>query len=81
MSALCLLDTSVLVEWLAVPKKSGQKDVITAQMREKIGAGESLYLPMASVFETDNHIGQNGDGTLRRNCAVRFVDLVEQAMQ
>jgi hypothetical protein len=81
MSALCLLDTSILLEFLAVPSKSGQLEKIKAEMAQKITAGESLFLPMASVFETGNHIGQNGDGTLRRECAARFVQLVQQAMQ
>jgi hypothetical protein len=36
---------------------------------------------MATIFETGNHIGQNGDGNLRRKCAKAFVDQVSQALE
>ena len=35
---------------------------------------------MATVIETGNHIGQNGDGNQRRQCAERFVAQVEKAI-
>jgi hypothetical protein len=80
MGALCLLDTSILLEWLAVPGKAAHPETVTASLKQKLAAGESLFLPMASVFETGNHIGQNGDGTLRRACARQFVVLVQDAL-
>jgi hypothetical protein len=80
MGALCLLDTSILLEWLAVPIKAAKTKDVEDKLRQKLAAGESLFLPMASVFETGNHIGQNGDGTLRRECAQRFVTLVQAAL-
>jgi hypothetical protein len=34
---------------------------------------------MATILETGNHIAQNGDGTMRRKTAIRFVEEVKKA--
>ncbi|MHC5720416.1 MAG: hypothetical protein ACYTX0_52420, partial [Nostoc sp.] len=34
---------------------------------------------MATILETGNHIAQNGDGTMRRKTAKRFVEEVKKA--
>jgi len=49
-------------------------------LKEKILAKETLFLPMATILETGNHIAQNGDGTQRRECANRFVEQVTKAL-
>jgi hypothetical protein len=36
---------------------------------------------MATILETGNHIGQNGDGRQRRACAERFVQQVSDALK
>ena len=36
---------------------------------------------MATIFETGNHIAQNGDGNLRRKCAESFVKQVKEALE
>jgi hypothetical protein len=81
MTAICLIDTSIFVEILNVPSKASQHEVIVEQLGQKITNREELFLPMATIMETGNHIGQNGDGTLRRQCAVRFVEQVNQALE
>lgn len=81
MTAVCLLDTSVFVEILDVPGMTGHRHEIMNALTEKIKAGESLFLPMATIIETGNHIGQNGNGRLRRECAERFVEQVTQALE
>jgi predicted nucleic acid-binding protein len=80
MNAVCLIDTSVFVNILRVPNKSADHAEIMAELELRIAEGQSLFLPMATVFETGNHIGQNGDGNQRRQCAARFVRQVELAM-
>lgn len=80
MKSVCLIDTSVLLEILNVPDKAGMHALILAELEEKIRDGEGLFLPMATIFETGNHIGQNGDGTQRRACALKFVAQVELAI-
>ena len=58
---------------------SDHKDVL-AKLKGKIKSGETLLLPMATILETGNHIGQNGDGGKRRAAAQRFTDMVTQAI-
>jgi hypothetical protein len=40
-----------------------------------------MFLPLATILETGNHIGQLADGTLRRRCAVKLCELVGKARQ
>ena len=40
-----------------------------------------LLLPMTAILETGNHIGQNGDGAMRRAAALRFVERTGQALR
>lgn len=80
MTAICLLDTSIFVEILNVPDKATQPENILAQLKEHIQNRESLFLPMATILETGNHIGQNGDGGARRQCAQQFVRQVSAAL-
>lgn len=71
------LDTSVLVEVLRVPGKSQRPDEVTAELRERVAAGETLILPAATVVETGNHIAQVGEGGARRGAAERFTTVLE----
>ncbi|MGK5095515.1 hypothetical protein WDW89_26325 [Deltaproteobacteria bacterium TL4] len=81
MNSICLLDTTVFVEILNVPQKANQHARIIESLEQKIKDNESLFLPMATILETGNHIGQNGNGNQRRDCAKRFVEQVTQAME
>jgi len=80
MGAICLIDTSIFLEILNVPQKASQHQFIVEELGNKIKAGESLFLPMATILETGNHIAQNGDGNQRRTCAETFVNQVTQAI-
>jgi len=81
MGAICLIDTSIFLEILNVPHKASQSELILQKLEEKIKAKESLFLPMATILETGNHIAQNGDGNQRRTCAEKFVDQVTKALE
>jgi hypothetical protein len=81
MGAICLIDTSIFLEILNVPHKASQSELILQKLEEKIKARESLFLPMATILETGNHIAQNGDGNQRRICAEKFVNQVTQALE
>ncbi len=76
-----LLDTSILCELLQVPNCSDRHREISDEIKRKIERRDTLLLPMTSIFETGNLIGQNGKGTQRRQAAQRFVQLVRQAIQ
>ncbi len=80
MRGICLVDTSIFVQIVGVPHMSDDRPKILNQIGEKIAASESLFLPMATILETGNHIGQNGDGRQRRDCAAQFVKQVELAI-
>jgi hypothetical protein len=81
MSAICLIDTSIFVEILDVPRKAADHDQIISKLQEKVENGDVLFLPMATILETGNHIAQNGDGGQRRSCAHKFVVQVQQALK
>jgi hypothetical protein len=78
--SICLLDTSILCEVLEVPNRCQSPAAIEKELRRKIQAAERLLLPMISILETGNHIGQNGDGRQRRETAERFIRFVEDAL-
>ena len=80
MSAVCLIDTTIFAEILNIPGMTRCRDEIFESLQQKIDANESLFLPMATILETGNHIAQNGDGVQRRKCAERFVEQVQKAL-
>lgn len=50
-----------------------------AELREALRQKDVLLLPVAVIYETGNHIAQNGDGRVRREVARAFVELVQKA--
>ena len=74
------VDTSVLLELLEVPGKAQQAAPIQAEFRERVSAGERFVIPITAVIETGNHIAQARDGALRRQAAVRLVELLRGAI-
>jgi hypothetical protein len=81
MSVICLIDTSIFVEILDVPRMAADHELVILELQAKIENEESLFLPMATILETGNHIAQNGDGRQRRVCALNFVTQVEKALR
>lgn len=79
--SICLIDTTILCEFLQIPNMCEGFEEVAADLQRKIEERESLLLPMSTVLETGNHIGQNGDGRQRREAASRFVDLIQQAIR
>lgn len=77
---ISLVDTSVFCELLPVPGLAAKSASFQKQLEQKVRARERLFLPMATIIETGNHIGQNGDGDQRRKTALRFVKDVNAAL-
>ncbi len=75
------VDTSILLDLLDVPGKAQQHDLVRSQLVELIAERVQLVLPIATIIETGNHIAQVGDGTARRTCAERFVQLLRATSQ
>lgn len=78
--SIWLIDTSVFVELLRVPNMCQRHQEVLDVLERKIEAKEKLFLPMATIFETGNHIAQQGDGRERRASAERFVAQVRLAL-
>ena len=76
MANIVIVDTSILLNILNVPLKSDQRPEVAERLRNYIRKGDQLFLPIATVLETGNHIAQNGDGNQKRQCALRFVEMV-----
>ena len=80
MRGICLVDTSIFVQVLNIPFMSDNRNQIRNELKVKIHNNESLFLPMATILETGNHIGQNGNGNQKRACANQFVKQVNLAI-
>ena len=80
LSAVCLLDTSIFCEILAVPNMHADAAGHIRKLRARVEAGETLLLPMTAILETGNHIGHHGAGAARRAAAERFVEQVTRAV-
>lgn len=80
MSAVCLIDTSIFVEILNVPQKANNNQQILDELKEKIENNEKLFLPLATILETGNHIARIQNGNQRRQYAKLFVNEVQKAL-
>lgn len=76
MSSIVLLDTSVFLNVLDVPGFNQDREDILQEFAEKIEDGDHFLLPMATIWETGNHIAHLATGGLRRDHAERFVQQV-----
>ena len=80
---LILLDTSIMLEILQVPDKSKPGSSIPDEFNAMLGSNEyTLYLPIATVIETGNHISQikRKGSALRHIIAQEFVSKVKMAL-
>lgn len=80
MTAIVLLDTSVLMNVLDVPGFNQHRTDVLAQFYDYVNDGAHLFIPMAAVFEAGNHIAQLAHGGLRRQTARRFAQAVRDAL-
>lgn len=80
MSSICIIDTTVFCNLLRVPFMDQDAEDTFAELRRFIDLNYTLPLPVAVVYETGNHVAQNGNGRQRRSTAERFVDQVRKAL-
>jgi hypothetical protein len=81
MSAVILMDTSIYLNVLNVPEFNQDREAVLAQFESYAKNGDSFLLPMASIWETGNHIADLDNGGLRRQYAQKLVKDVENAIQ
>jgi len=62
MSSICIIDTAVFCNILCVPNMDQDVKRAFAELEQYISLGYTLLLPLAVVYETGNHIAQNGNG-------------------
>ncbi len=90
-NALILLDSSILCEILCVPGKFDKHSGVLEQFKKYKKRNDEFftqcqqtcyefYLPLATIIETGNHIGQIDDGNIRRQRAELFVEFVKKAL-
>jgi hypothetical protein len=78
---VALIDTSIFCEILAVPGKASDPAFYRSELKARVDGGEILLLPMTTILETGNHIGQcSSNGSKRRASAATFVTAVRQAI-
>lgn len=78
---LVLLDTSVFLNVLDVPSFNQDRQAILDEFRRRIGKGDYFFLPMATIWETGNHIAHLANGNLRRHHAGSLVNQVRAAFE
>jgi hypothetical protein len=80
MSSIVLVDTSILLNVVDVAGRNQQRANVLAAFAERIDNGDHLFIPIAAIIETGNHIAHVADGRLRRQAAERFVREVQAAL-
>jgi predicted nucleic acid-binding protein len=80
MSAIVIVDTSVLLNILDVPGRNESRAQVLSELEELIEADDHLFIPMAAIVEAGNHIARVSNGALRRAAAERFIAEVRKAL-
>lgn len=81
MSSICLIDTSILLNFLNVTNCNQDRELVLKDYKIYVESSCTFLLPMATIIETGNHIAQNGNGTMRRKTAIHFVAEVKAAFK
>ncbi len=80
MKSIALVDTTIFCNVLNIPRRNQNCKSVRVQLREYIEDNVTLFLPMATILETGNHIAQIKHGGMRRIAAKRFVEQVKHAL-
>ncbi len=80
MSAIVVVDTSVLLNIMDVPGRNEHKGAVLNTLGTLIESGDHLFIPMAAIVEVGNHIAHVPNGAHRRLAAERFVKEVRSAL-
>ncbi len=80
MSDIVLLDTSIYLNVLDVPQFNQDRETVFSEFEKCIKVNSSFLLPMATIWETGNHIADISKGAVRKRLAERLVDNVAKAM-
>jgi len=78
--SICLIDTSVFCNILAVPGRDQHRAELMAKHKDYISRHFTFLLPVATIIETGNHVAHCEDGRVRRQTAEKFVQWVMAAI-
>ena len=81
MRRLELVDTSIVVELLRVPGKSGRHAETVEAFEDRAASGIELQMPVAAVIQAGAHVGRLGDGYERRRCADLLAALITNTIE
>lgn len=79
MSDILLLDSSAYLNVLDIPGFNQDQSAVIKGFGEYIARNDYFLLPLATVWETGNHISRLSDGGTRRVYAQKLVDDVNRA--
>lgn len=80
MSSIVLVDTSVYLNVLDVPGWNQDRNDVLQEFKDLIEGQHHFLLPMATIWETGNHIADLVTGKRRREFAQRLVGEVRKAL-
>jgi len=80
MGRIVLLDTSIYLNVLDVPGRNQERTPIHDQLSKRVADDDHFLLPMATIWETGNHIARLKNGGLRRKYADTLLQQVSAAM-
>jgi hypothetical protein len=81
MSEIVLLDTSVYLNILDIPGFNQDRVEIFEAFAARVESDDYFLLPMASIWETGNHIADLADGGNRYRYAKKLVEDVRGAIK
>lgn len=80
MGDIVLLDTTVYLNVLDVPGRNQQREQVLDAFESRVRKGDHFLLPMATIWETGNHVSRLANGSLRYEFAQRLVANVHAAL-
>jgi hypothetical protein len=80
MSALVLLDTSVYLNILDVPSFNQDREVILDEFEIRFQDQDLFFLPMATIWETGNHIADLANGSIRYQYGKKLLEDITKAI-
>lgn len=81
MSDIVLIDTSIYLNVLDVPGGNQDRDAVLSDFKNKIENDDCFLLPMATIWETGNHISRLSNGHHRRLYASRMLSEVAKSLK
>jgi hypothetical protein len=81
LSSIVLLDTSVYLNVLDIDGFNQHRQIVLKDFLTRVESGDHFLLPMATIWETGNHIAGLSDGGQRRRYAQTLFDDVTKAVQ